>query len=55
MFKKLSKLVIFGVAMLILKMEESMQFIPYFVISREVKNSTETHKKRFVQCIEKVL
>ena len=46
----------FCAAILILKMEENTQYfdILCFVISRKVK-TTETHKKRFVQCTEKVL
>ena len=54
--KKTSKLVNFFVAILILKMEEKKQHVRYmcFIISRKVKMQPK-HKKRFVQCIEKVL
>ena len=54
--KNLSKLVNFCVAILILKMEEKSNIfgILCFIISRKVKVQLE-HKKRFIQCMEKVL
>ena len=56
-FKKKSKLVNFCVAILILKMEEDMQHFQHIMIYyfKKGKNTTEMLKKRFVQCMEKVL
>ena len=56
-FKKLSKLVNFCVAILILKMEENMQHFWYIMLYyfKKDKNATGIGKKRFVQCMEKVL
>ena len=61
-FKKTSKLVNFGAAILILKMEENVQYFCFDVwcmmlyYFKEGKNITEMQKKkRSVQCVEKVL
>ena len=52
-FKNLSKLVSFCVT-LILKMEENMQHFQHIMLSyfKKFKNTTETHTKRFAQCME---
>ena len=55
---KLSQLVNFCVAILTLKMEENMQDFGHIVLYyfKKDKNATEKQKKkRFVQCLEKVL
>ena len=54
--KNLSKLANFYVAILILKMEENKHFWPIMLYYfKKGKKATEMQKKRFVQCIEKVL
>ena len=54
-FKKVSKLVNFCAAILILNMEENMQHfgVLCFIVSKKAK--MQLKHKRFVQCMEKVL
>ena len=49
------KLVNFCVAILILKIEKKHFWPIMLYYFKKGKNVTETHKKRFVQCMEKVL
>lgn len=53
--KKIHKTGEFCIAVLILKVEEKSNVFGMlcFIISRKIKNTTEMHKKRFVQCMEK--
>ena len=55
--ENLSKLVNFCVVISILKMEENMRYFQHIMLFyfKKGKSTTETHKKRFVQCMEKVL
>ena len=54
---KKSKMVNFYVVILIFKMEENTQHFQHIMRChfKKGKNATETHKTRFVQCMENVL
>lgn len=58
-FKKLSKLVNFCVAVLILKKKETKEYFWHIMLNylKKGKNTTEKKKKKdsFAQCMEKVL
>ena len=55
--KKLSELVNFYAAILILKMEENIQHFQHIMLYyfKKGNNATEMQKKRFVRCMEKRL